>query len=360
MIQQIDQAKMEAFAAEMVNVLNGGALALMTSIGHRTGLFDAMAELPPASSARIAAATGLHERYVREWLGAMVTGRIVEYDPRERTYRLPPEHAAFLTRQSTPNNMATTAQFISVLAMVEDRVVDCFQAGGGVSYEAYPRFHQIMAEESNQTVLSSLVTQILPLAEGVTEALDAGSEALDVGCGRGRALLHLASVYPRSRFTGYDFSPEAIEDARREAQQRGLDNIRFEVCDVATLDEPGRYDLITAFDAIHDQARPAEVLRRIAGALAPGGTFLMQDITGSSHVERNLALPLAPYLYTVSTMHCMTVSLALDGEGLGTMWGEEKACEMLEAAGFTQVAVKRLPHDVINNYYIARKERRGE
>jgi hypothetical protein len=168
---QMDQAKAEAFASKMIGVLNGGALALMTSIGHRTGLFDAMAKLPePEGSAQIALAAGLNERYVREWLGAVVTGGVVEYNPVDGTYRLPPEHAAFLTRAASPNNMAVTAQFVSLLGAVEDRIVESFRLGGGVPYSAYPRFHEVMAEESDQTVGAALM-DILPLAPRAVEAL---------------------------------------------------------------------------------------------------------------------------------------------------------------------------------------------
>jgi 2-polyprenyl-3-methyl-5-hydroxy-6-metoxy-1,4-benzoquinol methylase len=123
---------------------------------------------------------------------------------------------------------------------------------------------------------------------------------------------------------------------------------------VATLDEREKYDLITAFDAIHDQAQPARVLEGVARALRPGATFLMQDIAGSSHVHRNLEHPVAPFGYTISCMHCMTVSLAQGGDGLGAMWGEEKAEEMLRASGFTHVEVKKLSHDILNVYYVAK------
>ncbi|HLB26693.1 MAG TPA: class I SAM-dependent methyltransferase, partial [Dehalococcoidia bacterium] len=130
---------------------------------------------------------------------------------------------------------------------------------------------------------------------------------------------------------------------------------RFEAKDAATLDEPGRYDLITAFDAIHDQAQPTRVLRAIAEALRPDGVFLMVDIAASSNLHENIDHPLGPALYAVSTMHCMTVSLALNGEGLGTMWGEQLARQKLAEAGFTRVDVKQVPGDFINNYYIAKK-----
>jgi 2-polyprenyl-3-methyl-5-hydroxy-6-metoxy-1,4-benzoquinol methylase len=212
-----------------------------------------------------------------------------------------------------------------------------------------------MAEESSQTVAAALIEAILPLAPAVVEALRTGIEVLDVGCGRGQALNIMAQAFPESRFTGYDFSKEGVAAGIAEAQARGLANVHFAVKDVATMDDVDRYGLITAFDAIHDQAKPRAVLRRIATALRPDGTFLMQDIAASSHVHKNLDHPMAPMLYTISCMHCMTVSLALNGEGLGAMWGEEQARQLLAEAGFTQVEVKRLAHDIQNSYYIATK-----
>jgi 2-polyprenyl-3-methyl-5-hydroxy-6-metoxy-1,4-benzoquinol methylase len=356
LIEQVDKSKAEAFAEKMLATFNGAGVALMTSIGHRTGLFDVMATLPPSSPARIAEAAGLNERYVREWLGAMTTGGVVEHDAESHTFYLPPEHAAFLTRAAVPNNLAVTAQFISVLGGVEDRIVECFRRGGGVHYTAFARFHEVMAEESAQTVVAGLLDAILPLAPGLTAALEAGCDVLDIGCGSGRALNTLARAYPQSRFTGFDLSAEAVGAAQREADRQGLQNVRFEVRDVTMLGARECYDLITAFDAIHDQARPGLVLDGIAAALRPGGTFLMQDIRGSRHVEKNLDHPIAPFLYTISAMHCMTVSLAAGGDGLGTMWGEETALEMLAAAGFRAVEVRQLPHDIMNNFYVARKD----
>jgi 2-polyprenyl-3-methyl-5-hydroxy-6-metoxy-1,4-benzoquinol methylase len=351
----MDQARAEAFAERMLGVINDGALALMVSIGHRTGLFDVMSGLPPSTSEGVAFAADLNERYVREWLAAMVVGGVVEHDPNDGTYYLPPEHAAWLTRAATPDNIAVAAQFVPVLASVEDRIVECFERGGGVPYSAFGRFHEVMAEDSGQTVVAALTDHILPLVPSLTERLEDGINVLDVGCGSGRALNLMARKFPESRFVGYDFSEEAIARARAEAEGHGTTNVRFEVRDAADLGEEGRYDLITTFDAVHDQAKPAAVLEGIAAALKDDGVYLMQDIAGSSHLHNNMDHPLGPFLYAISTMHCMTVSLAQGGEGLGTMWGEEKALEMLEEAGFGEVEVKQLPHDFQNSYYIAKK-----
>ena len=353
--QQFDQARAEAFAERMLGALNEGALTLMTSIGHRTGLFDAMAGLPPSTSEQIAAAAGLNERYVREWLGAMVVSGVVENDPEDGTYYLPQEHAAWLTRAASPDNIAVTAQWIPLLASVEDGIVESFEKGGGLPYSAYPRFHEVMAEESAQTVVAALTDHILPLVPGLIERLEEGIDVLDVGCGSGKALNLMARKFPNSRFSGYDISEEGIARARAEAREHGATNVRFEVKDVAALDEEASYDLITTFDVVHDQARPAAVLKGIAGALRPDGVYLMQDIAGSSHHHNNMDHPIGPLLYATSTMHCMTVSLAQGGEGLGAMWGEEKAKEMLGEAGFAKVEVEQLPHDFINYYYIATK-----
>ena len=354
-LPDLDQAKAEQFAERMVGVLNEGSIALMTSIGHRTGLFDVMAGLPPSTSEQIASAADLNERYVREWLGAMVVGKIVDHDPENGTYRLPQEHAAFLTRAASPDNIAAFTQYVALLGSVEDGIVESFKNGGGVPYSAFPRFQEVMAEDSGQTVLPALREHILPLVPGLPERLENGIDGLDVGCGSGRALNLMARTFPNSRFTGYDISEEAIARARDEAQEHGTTNARFEVKDAAALEEKVRYDLITTFDAVHDQADPAAVLKGIANALKDDGVYLMQDIAGSSHHHNNLDHPLGPFLYTVSTMHCMTVSLAQGGEGLGAMWGEEKAKEMLKEAGFKEVKVEQLPHDFQNYYYIATK-----
>ncbi len=353
--QSIDTAKAEAFAGRMLGILNGATLALMTSIGHQTGLFDTMAGLAPSTSQQIASAAGLNERYVREWLGCMVAGRIVEYDPAGGTYRLPPEHAAFLTTAAGPDNMAFFAQYISLLGNVELDIVECFRKGGGVPYSAFPRFQALQGAETARLFDASLVDVILPLAPGIVDRLETGAEAADVGCGQGHAINVMAKAFPKSRFTGYDISEEGVGAGRSEAAEWGLSNARFEAKDATAIDETARFDLITAFDAIHDQVHPTKVLAGIARALKPDGVFLMAEVAGSSNVDENIDHPLGPTMYTFSTMHCMTVSLAHDGEGLGTMWGEQLARQKLAEAGFTRVETARVPGDVLNTYYICRK-----
>ncbi len=351
--QHLDEAKATAFAERLLGDLQGAAVTLMVSVGHRTGLFDAMAELAPSTSQEIADAAGLNERYVREWLGAMVVGKIVIYDPHTSSYALPSEHAAALTRAAGPNNLANAAAYFPVFAGVEAEVVACFKAGGGVPYSSYARFHEVMNEAASATLDATLIDRVLPIVPGLIERLEAGIAVADVGCGSGHAINLMANAFPSSDFVGYDFAEEAVARARREADELGLANARFEVKDAATLDATHAFELITAFDAILDQAQPGKVLRAIAEALDTRGTFLMVDIAASSKLEENLDHPFGPMLYTFSCLHCMPVSLALGGEGLGTAWGQQKALELLKEAGFTSVEVKQIEGDIFNSYYIA-------
>jgi ubiquinone/menaquinone biosynthesis C-methylase UbiE len=353
-----DSQKAEAFSGRLMGHLNSGAFCLMASVGHRTGLFDAMRDQPPQTSAALAQRAGLNERYVREWLGAMVTSGVVDVDPDAVTFSLPPEHAAFLTRAAGPDNIGVFTQYVALLGSVEDDIVECFKTGGGVPYERFPRFHDVMAEDSGQSVLSALETHILPLVPDVRSRLAEGIRMLDVGCGRARILIRLAELFPKSTFVGMDLSADATGAARADAASRGLRNVEMVAIDLSRFDEhadPESFDFITTFDAVHDQAKPLNVLRGIYRALTPNGVYLMQDIKGSSHVHKNVEHPFGPFLYTVSCMHCMTVSLAQGGEGLGAMWGEEKTREYLARAGFRSVEKNELAHDIQNNWYVVRK-----
>ncbi|NIO07420.1 MAG: methyltransferase domain-containing protein [Deltaproteobacteria bacterium] len=355
---KFDQANAEAFADRFVTTLNNGALCLMVSVGHQTGLFDVMSNMKPATSEAIASESGRNERYVREWLGAMVTAGVVEVNPKTLEYSLPKEHGAFLTRAAGADNLAVFAQYIAELGSVEQEILYCFHHGGGVPYSKFPRFHEVMAEDSGQSVLSSLETHILPLIPGLVDRLKSGLRVLDVGCGRGLILIRLAELFSNSKFTGYDLSEEAIAFGRETAAKKGLKNLQFQVRDLSDFHrtaEKEAFDWVTTFDAVHDQARPLQVLKGIYRTLKPDGVYLMQDIKGSSEVHKNIDHPIGTLLYTISCMHCMTVSLAQGGEGLGAMWGEEKTREYLENAGFTSIVTNELGHDIQNNWYVVHK-----
>jgi ubiquinone/menaquinone biosynthesis C-methylase UbiE len=189
--------------------------------------------------------------------------------------------------------------------------------------------------------------QLLPgfidVVNGLTERLQQGVRVLDIGCGTGHAMNILAREFPRSRFYGYDIAEDAIESARTEAKKMNLTNISFDVADVTNLPSDPRFDVVTAFDAIHDQKAPESVLRSVNQALASHGMFLMIEFKFSSNVEENVNNPFAPMYYGISLMHCMPVSLAVGGTGLGTVWGEQTARKLLAKAGFKTVKVLDTP-----------------
>jgi 2-polyprenyl-3-methyl-5-hydroxy-6-metoxy-1,4-benzoquinol methylase len=350
-----DSSRAGAFAEQVMDLINKGSAAVMISVGHRLGLFAVLAAMRPATSAEIAGEAGLAERYVREWLAAMVTAGIILFDPKRNTYALPAEHAACLTPEGSLGNLAVYGQHVALLGEVQERLIGLFRQGGGTTYADYPCFHQIMAEDSGQSVTAPLFDHVLPLDPRIATRLRSGIDVLDAGCGRGAALIAMAARYPDSRFIGYDLGADAIDFATRVARDMGLVNIRFEQRDLTGFADKDRFDFITSFDAVHDQKDPATFIKGLHGALRPGGLYLMQDIGGSARLENNLDFPMASLLYAVSCAHCTPISLGQGGAGLGTMWGWETAERMLREAGFAQVAMHRLPHDPMNVWFVSEK-----
>lgn len=349
---EFDPAKAEAFGGYLFSLLRGSLLSAMVDIGHRTGLFAATAE-GWGTSDDIAVRAGLTERYVREWLGAMATGGIVDYREADESFRLPPEHAAVLTG---PGSMAPLATMNTVLAKHVHQVVHAFQEGGGVPYAAYvPEFTDIMDGIGRGLLDSMLIDGYLPLAPGLQETLEAGANVADFACGTGHALVILARTFPRSTFTGYDLDEHAIARARAEATGAGLTNVTFEIADVARVEVPEPIDVAFVFDAVHDQVDPDAMLARIHDALVPGGRFFMREPRAADTLAGNLANPMSSVLYSVSTLHCLTVSLAHGGAGIGTAFGEQRARRMLADAGFADPEVHDAPGDPLDAVYVTRR-----
>ncbi|MGY1782959.1 methyltransferase domain-containing protein [Geodermatophilus sp. SYSU D01036] len=354
----LDPARVEAFAGRLMAAYTDSLVTLLVDLGYRTGLLEALAA-GDGTSAEIAARAGLAERYVRECLGGLVTAGIVEYSPATGRYALPAEHAACLTGGG-PLDLAPLSRITGLLGRHVGEVAEAFRTGGGVPYSAFrPEFTDVMDQGNRGLFDGHLLDDVVPLAGGLPQRLAEGTRVADVGCGTGHAINLLARAYPRSRFVGYDFSADAIARARAEAADQALANAAFEVCDATEVPVDPPFGAVLAFDAIHDQADPAGVLARIRRALEPGGVFLMMDIRAASALEDNLGNPFAPWLYGVSTLHCLTVSLAQGGAGLGTVWGEQRARQMLAAAGFVDVEVHEVPDDPLDSVYVARTPRAG-
>lgn len=333
----------EAFADRLLELINGGALAIMISIGHRTGLFDALAELGEASAAELALVAGLDAQYVREWLGAMVVGRVVVHDGTR--YSLPDAHAASLCRMGA-SNLAVLTQYLCALARVEDGLVERLREGSGAHECAEQRLREITIEERSQSLGPELESSILPLVPGLLDRMRLGLEVLELDCGDGELLLQLAARFPRSRFHGLERSAEAVVRARTQARERGLHNVSFAQHDAAALglEHYGRYDLIASFDAIQAQRDPAAMLASIAESLAPAGVYLMQHPISSGHHGGDVGLPLGPLMYTIACMRSTSVA-----------WGRERTGALLADAGFASVEVHQLEHDLKNDFYVCRR-----
>lgn len=338
----MDPQRTRAFGERLLDLLTGNVLTMLIGIGHQTGLFEAAAR-GPATCAELAGRAGLDERYVREWLGAMVTGRVFEYEPGTARYTLPAEHAALLTGARSAN-VGPVAAMLTNLGAVLPSVRRCFTEGGGVPFAEFAAAAGDSLGENWRNIYDEhLVDGFLGAVPGLLERLRAGARVLDLGCGTGRAVTVMAREFPASRFVGLDLSPAAIAQADAERAALGLDNAEFVVADAAELPADPPFDLITAFDAVHDQRAPEVVLRAVHAALAPGGVFVMVDGNYSSHLENNVDNPYAPMGYGISLLFCLPTSRA-DGEGgLGLVWGRELAHRMLADAGFRDVRVLDSP-----------------
>ena len=338
-----DRDKARKFLGQITNDLGTAMLGALTYIGDRLGIFKALSSGQWLTSEELARRTGLSERYLREWLGAMAAAGYVEYEPAERAYMMPPEHALVLANEDSPFFMGGFIQMVVPNVTMAPRVADAFRTGRGVPQGDYPpeTFHA-MERSSAGMFRHRLVRKWLPAMPQVVEALNRGATAADVGCGSGRAAIALASAFPDTRVYGYDVHPVSIERARANAEKAGVaDRVTFEVRDGSKLPE-ARFDFVSTFDVVHDSADPVALLRSIRRSLKPAGTYLMVEMNVSPNVEENLNAK-GRMMYSISTLYCMTVSLAEGGAGIGAMMGEPKAREFAIEAGFGDF--RRLPID---------------
>ena len=349
----------------MIDILNYGAINLAMAIGYRTGLFDVMDTFDsPQNIGDISDQAGLNPRYVQEWLGIMTTAEIVELSQKEdeNQYFLPKHCGDLITRRAGNSNLGVYTQEIPLLTTCAmEAVIEGFSSGEGVTYDHYPKFQAFMSQLANAKHRQALINKFLPSVENsrIFQRLKAGIQVCDLGCAEGVAVILMAESFPQSRFVGIDISSEAIDEARRQTRRQKLENLDFMVLDAADLknnrEMKGLFDYVTAFDAIHDQTRPLDVLLGVNHILRLDGRFSMVDIAAKSDLADNLDHPMGPFLYTVSLMHCLPVGLVGGGTGLGMMWGREKAVEMLKEARFQQVQVIEMPDDPFNLHFFCAK-----
>lgn len=332
-----DQTKADAFVGKVFGDTVSVAAVAMARIGDQLGLFKDLAVHGPSTSAELANRTGTQERYVREWLGGMASAGYLDYEPGPAQFTLPAEHAPVLAQEGGPAFFGGVQQELFGCLAVIDRVTDAFASGGGVAWADYPEGMFFGIERFTHGWFDNLLLQQwLPALPDVQASLERGIRVADVGCGRGGALIKLATAFPASRFTGYDNHAGSVDAATRAARISAVDDrVSFRQLDAAG-GLPTSYDLITTFDVVHDAANPLGMLRSIREALTPNGTYLCLEINCADNLQQNLG-PVGTLFHGFSVLLCMTTSLASGGAGLGTLGLPESRLRALGGeAGFSR------------------------
>ncbi|HTW89249.1 MAG TPA: methyltransferase domain-containing protein [Candidatus Binataceae bacterium] len=344
---QLDREKARRIAQEVVADAGGAMHAALCYIGDRLGIFKAMMDSGAMTADQLAARTGLKTRYLREWLGAMAAAHYVDYDRDAQTFILGPEYAAALADEDSPFFVASYFQMAQAAMTVAPKVAEAFAKGGGVTQAEYPpSLFEAFERNSGTRYKHKLLHKWLPSMPQVVDALEAGGTMVDIGCGGGRAAIMIAQAFTRARVVGLDLHRESIERARRRAAKAGLsDRVVFEVGEGSEL-APENFDFISTFDVIHDAADPAALMRSMRRALKSSGTCLVQEINVSHELSENLS-PLGKMAYSISTLYCLTTSLANHGAGMGIAMGEPKARELAAGAGFSRFQRLPIKDDVV-------------
>ena len=336
--------------------LSGLVTSGMIYLGHHLGLYRALQGAGPLTSEALAQKTGLHERWVREWLRGQAAARLLEYVGDGR-FELSPVAALVLANEQSPAFAAGAFSALPDQLGVLEQLLESFKTGIGLPYDAFgPQGARGVEGMLAPWFRTMLVPMALPRLDGVVPRLAAGAKVADVGCGTGIALIEMAKAYPRSVFHGYDISKHALAHAERSRHDAGLTNVAFHNAAVDPLPADGSFDFITTFDCIHDMTHPDAAIRSIRQALKADGTWLIADINAKPTFEENLEKnPMAAMMYGFSVLSCMSSSLSHpEGAGLGTLgFSEPVARAMTTAAGFTRFTRHDFDNPV-NAYYEVR------
>jgi SAM-dependent methyltransferase len=330
----LDMTKLEPLLGTIVSELGAAANASLVRTGERLGLWQALAEHGPSTSAELAAKTGTRERYVREWLASQASSGFATYDAAADRFFLSPEQAAVFADEQSPVSM--TGGFHSLAAVYEARpkLEDAFRNGHGIHWGDHSNCLFCGVERFYRSgYKASLVAEWLPSLDGVVEKLERGGKVADVGCGHGASTILMAEAFPKSTFIGIDFHEESIRHAREHVA--GLSNVRFETGRAQDFAGSG-FDLVAMFDALHDMGDPVGAVAHARSVLKPDGTLMLVEPMAGDSLADNLN-PVGRVYYAFSTSVCVPTSLSQEvGAGLGAQAGEKKLAEVTRKGGFTR------------------------
>ena len=333
----LNQAKLDEFMGKMLNDMGAAASGAMVVIGDKLGLYKALAEAGPLTSAELATRTETTERYVREWLAAQAAAGYVEYQPQSGTYAMTAEQAQALADEKSPAFVAGAFEVIASMFKDEPKISEAFRSGRGVGWHEHsPCLFRGTERFFRAGYAAHLVSEWLPALEGVREKLERGARVADVGCGHGASTIVMARAFPNSTFTGFDYHEPSVERAREAACEAGVEPwCRFEVADSKSYPGSG-YDLVAFFDCLHDMGDPVGVSRHVLESLDADGTWMIVEPNASDTVEGNLN-PVGRIFYAASTMICVPASLSQEvGLALGAQAGTARLREVVLTGGFTR------------------------
>ena len=327
----MDRDRVAAFLDRFVGYASGATTMALLAVADRSGLLAWLAANGAGTVEEIAEGAGLEDRYVREILSGLAAAGAVEWDPDGGTFTLPPEHALFLADEDSPYCMGGWIDMVPTLMEQIEGVARATREGGGVPFsELGADIVRGIDRGNSPSQKTFLVGRWLPAVPGLVDRLRDGVRVADIGCGTGTAAALMATAFPNSQVTGFDVSAPSLQLARERAP---VPNLEFVEASAESIPLEPTFDLITTFDVIHDLADPMAGLARIREALSQNGQYLMMEPNVGSHLEDNLH-DRGALLYGVSTLLCMTQSLAIGGEGLGAAWGREMAEDYARRAGF--------------------------
>ncbi len=334
----MDEAKLHQFVGQMLSDLGGAASVAMVQIGDSLGLYKTLHAKGPMTAAELAAATGLNQRYLREWLSHQAASNYVAYDPATQKFTLPEEQAMVFADDDSPVNLHGAFELMKAMLDNREKVEPAFKTGEGVAWgdQAGCMFCAV-ARFFRPGYQANIVANWLPALDGVVAKLERGGRVADIGCGHGWSTMFMAKAFPNSEFVGYDFHEGSIEAARAHARANGgAANVRFEVG--AAKDYAGRdFDLVTCFDCLHDMGDPQGAAAHIRQTLKPDGSWMIVEPIAGDRLEDNLN-PVGRLYYAGSTLICVPTSLSQEvGAALGAQAGEARLREVITAGGFSSV-----------------------
>ncbi|MBM3237906.1 methyltransferase domain-containing protein [Candidatus Poribacteria bacterium] len=339
----MSERNIDTFAGRIQEEIISGMSCLTLYIGHRLGLFKALADAGPVTSDELAKQSGLNERYIQEWLECMAVNEYLHQDAETGRFSLPPEYAPALVDIDNPYYVAPLSSYIPWMSAPIKLILDAFRSSGGVPYEAYVEDEDIFDDVGMSTrgiYVNNYVHKWIPTMPDIKKRLESGARVADIGCGTGWSSIVLAKGFLNVHIDAVDADEKSIQQARANAHKEGVSGqIEFHHSTAEDMALKGPYVLVTSFICIHDMAYPVKALSRIREITAPDGAVLIGDMAVSDNLSENYNF-WGRFCYNASVLHCLPQSMVFPGSAAtGTLMGPGKLQQFASEAGFRKMEV---------------------